>query len=187
MYAVKLGWFRVTHKKLYAFICVGYVWAVLAMHPSLASAWAKYPSCFLFGNSGCDIAWNQANEFMNSEVKSMGQKDASSVNSTIITLNGLNSADVGLHGSLATERMAPGEYTEEKAAHVDKSVEVLKEVLWTDPLDAPRKKLSPFGGGGKLWLKVNNHTGCPNATTSKFQGEMAAWVTNVLKRASFQA
>ena len=120
MYAVTSGWFRATQKRLYARICVDYIWVVLAMHPSLASVWAKYRTCSLLGNSGRDIAWDQANEFMNLAVKSMGPKDASRIDSIMMMLNGLNSADANLRGSLATERVAPTEYTQVKAAHVEK-------------------------------------------------------------------
>jgi hypothetical protein len=65
IYAVRLGWFRASHKKIYVRICAYFIWAVFAMYPSLASAWAKYRKSSLLGNSGRDIAWDQANEFMN--------------------------------------------------------------------------------------------------------------------------
>jgi len=159
MYALVLPWFRVTGKHQYARICIDYIWAILALNPALSVIWAKYRTCSLLGNPGRDISWDQANEFMNLEVKSMDPKDPARIDVVIRILNGLKSTDEHLRSALGTERTDTSEYTPVKASHVLTVVGALKEGLGRDSNELfgdNRKKTSPFGSGPRPWIKVRN-------------------------------
>jgi hypothetical protein len=158
------------------------------MHPFFASAWAKYRKfCLSLLGSSYAIRLGSSRRAHECGSEFVGRKYVSRIGSNIIMLNGLNSAVPNHRGFLATERIATAEYTRVKADHAEKKSEVLRDIPMADLLGASRKKLSHFGEGGKPWLKVINHTGCPNATASKSQAEREAWVTNELVRAPFSA
>jgi hypothetical protein len=150
MYAITLNWFRATGKHLYARICVDYIWVVLSLKPALGELWSKYRTCSLLGNAGRDVAWDQANEFMNLDVKSCQPKDAARIDSLICMLNGIKNAELPLRQALGAERHEPTEYTPVKASHVNAVVAVLKKHLGADSgeLFGPTRKTNcPFGGG----------------------------------------
>jgi hypothetical protein len=189
MYAVTLNWFRVTGKNQYARICVDYMWVVLSLHPALGELWAKYRTCSLLGNCGRDIAWDQANEFMNLDVKSAKPKDASRIDALIGMLNGVKSADLALREALGAERTEPREYTPVSATHVSAVVDILKQHLGpdTDALFGPtRHPNSPFGDGPRPWSRVRNPGNLPgNATEQQLHDEGVTWVTTQLERSPF--
>jgi len=76
------------------------MWITLSLHPALGELWAKYRTCSLLGNCGRDIAWDQANEFMNLDVKSCRQNDAARIGELIGLPDGVKSADLALREAL---------------------------------------------------------------------------------------
>ena len=187
MYAVALPWFRATGKKLYARICIDFIWSKLSLNPMLWTIWAKYRTCSLNGFPGRDIAWDQANEFMNLHVKSMDPKDPARIDSIIKMLNGLKGAEYNLREALGEERADPDEYSPVKAHHVQKVVDVLKEHLGAtmdDLFGENRKKASPFGAGHRPWIQIR-YPGGLIATEAQRRTELVHWITAQLEMSPF--
>ena len=153
----------------------------------LWSIWAKYRTCSLNGFPGRDVAWDQANEFMNLHVKSMDPKDPARIDSVIEMLNGLKSAECNLREALGEERTDPDEYSPVKAHHVQKVVDVLKENLGASMAELfgeNRKKASPFGGGARPWILIR-YPGGLIATEAARRTELVHWITSQLEMSPF--
>ena len=69
---------------------------------------------------------------MNLDLKTMGPRSASQIDSFICILNSLRSADGHIRFALGEERSGPSKYTHVKESHVEKVVEVLKNALGAD-------------------------------------------------------
>ena len=55
MYGVVLDWFRATGKKLYARICLDYIWIYMSLNQALQAVWDEHRTCSLIGNGGRNI------------------------------------------------------------------------------------------------------------------------------------
>ena len=63
------------------------------LNPALLQLWSKYRTCSWVGNDGHNIAWDQANEIVNLDVKKKKPTDPARIDKVITILNGLRAAD----------------------------------------------------------------------------------------------
>ena len=180
MYATILPWFRATGKWQYARICIDYVWVLHSIHGTVREIWEKYRTCSLLGNPGRDVAWDQANEFMNKDVKEGEPSSPSAIDAHICILNGVKNIEGHLREALGEPREGPSEYTPVKENHVRAIVDALKQHLGSNLEELfgdERKKKSPFGGGQRPWLRTENpgnlHSG---STFLEKHTEAVEWV-----------
>jgi hypothetical protein len=189
MHRIALNWFRATGKVQYARICVDYVYLILNLHPALLNLWSKYRTCSMVGNPGRNTGWDQANEFMNLEVKEMHPNDPRRIDKIITMLNGLKVAESHLRQAVGQERSTPDEYTQMKPHHVQSIVDALKSRLGAthDALFmGPSVNSNPFGTGAKPWNQVKNPAKlAPNPTEQQIHQEALNWVTAQLEKAPF--
>ena len=157
MYAVALDWFRAANKKLYARICVDYIYITQALNRHLKHIFNKHRTVSLLGHAGRNISFDQANEFENLDTKQMKPTNPSRINTCLTILCGLKETDAQLRSLLGVEREDPTEYTFVKPNHVEAVLKVLRDKMGGNNMNAifgeNRKKLSPFGTGVK-WKDV---------------------------------
>ena len=189
MHPLAVNWFRATGKNQYARICVDYVYLVLNLSPVLLGLWSKFRTCSMVGNTGRNIAWDQANEFMNLEVKLMQPNSPRRIDKSIAILNGLRAADGHLRRAVGAERTDPDEYTLVKAHHVQSIVDALKRKLGAShaALFSPIPvTTNPFGTPTKPWAHVKKTAGLPGSPTdADISDEARTWVIGQLERAPF--
>lgn len=188
MHQLALGWFRATNKYQYARICVDYAYLITNLSPPLLSLWKRIRTCSLLGFSGRNIAWDQANEFMNLDVKRSGPTSPAQIDDNITVLNGLRAADSHLRESLGQERSDPNEYTPVKPSHVLAIVDALKSALGATEADlfqpAPRTS-NPFGSGPAPWKLVKNPAKVHNPSDSDLEDEIGQYVVGQLEKNPF--
>jgi len=188
MHLLAVNWFRSTNKFQYARICLDYVYILLNLNPLLLCLWSKIRTCSMVGNSGRNISWDQANEFMNLEVKGMKPGDPRRIDKVITMLNGLRAADSHLRQAVGEERSDPGEYTPVKAHHVQAIVDALKLKLGASnaeifgPISVTT---NPFGTATRPWDRVKNPAGLPAPTAASLFDEATTWAISQLERAPF--
>ena len=190
MYALVLDWFRVTNKNNYARICLDYIWIILSLNPALVRVWDEYRTCSLVGNAGRNIAWDQANEFMNLFVKNKKPMSPQRIDKLILMLNGLRESDSHLRAGLGSERADPVEYTHVKRDHVDAIVQVIRDIMGDGIFGDNRKHKtsSPFGHGAAPWRRVRNPSNlAPNATAGQLRQAKHDWITQKLDEDPFPA
>jgi len=189
IYASVLPWFRATGKWQYARLCIDYIWTIHTLHPSIRSTWDKFRTCSLLGNEGRNIAWDQANEFMNLHVKSGYPDGPSIIDAYICMLNGIRSVEENLRAALGEERADPSEYTPLKEHQVTSIVDALAGCLGStmdELIGAGRKKSSPFGAGPRPWLRVANPGNlAAGSSAADKRAEMVSWVTEQLETNPF--
>jgi hypothetical protein len=188
MHRIAVNWFRATGKIQYARICIDYVFLLLNLHPALLSIWSKYRTCSLVGNPGRNVAWDQANEFENLDLKNMKPGDPDRIDKVLTMLNGLRAADSHLRTSVGQKRSGPSEYTPVKAHHVQAIVDALKQRLGAtnEAVFNPGMNNNPFGSSAKPWNRVKNPSNSPGLTTDQaIHGEALDWVTAQLEKSPF--
>lgn len=189
MHRLAVNWFRATNKNQYARICIDYVYLLLNLNPTLLGLWSKYRTCSLVGNNGRNIAWDQANEFMNLDVKNMHPGDPRRIDKVITILNGLRTADSHLRNAVGEARSDPDEYTPVKPHHVQLIVDALKKKLGSSNAELfPPSPLThqPFGSNTRPWVRVKNPAGLPgNPTAADIFNEATTWACKQLERAPF--
>lgn len=157
-----LGWYRVTNKHNYSRLCVDYTYVHQHLNPALLAVWKKYRTCSLVGNDGRSVAWDQANEFMNLNVKMSKPTDPSNIDKIITMLNGYFQAEPHVRQAVGEERTQPSEYTPVKIEHVQRIVGAFKSKLGSTEAEVRAIRVSnPFGYGKKPWVSVKNQAWSP--------------------------
>jgi hypothetical protein len=187
MYAVALPWFRATKKTNYSRICLDYCYVILSLNNDLLTIWQKMRTCSLLGNSGRNIAWDQANEFMNKYVKEMGPSSPERIDEIISMLNGMRSAEEPTRRAMGMEREDPTEYTPVKIEHVNSIVKALESRLGQTRQSLAGSHGNCFGTG-EPWRTVNPCGGnlSPNLPGAATRGVAArAWIQTKLGAVPF--
>jgi hypothetical protein len=188
IHRIAVNWFRATGKVQYARICIDYVYLILNLHPALLSIWSKYRTCSMVGNSGRNVAWDQANEFMNLDLKGMKPGDPNRIDKVLTMLNGLRAAESHLRAAVGQERSEPGEYTPVKPHHVQLTVDALKQRLGATNAEVLQRGTNnnPFGSSAKPWNRVKNPANLPGIPTEHaLRMEAVNWVTGQLEKSPF--
>lgn len=182
MYAFALPWFRATKKHQYARICVDFVWVLLTANPVIINIFNERRTCSLLGNTGYNIAWDQACEFLNLDLKNMNPKDPTHIDRILLMLNGVKHTDTRIRSALGIERDDPNEYTQVKAHHTEAIVSSLKKTLGSnmEKLFTDQEQQSHFGDGPRPWVKVRNPGNLVGATSEELQLEERKWVISQL-------
>ena len=102
-YALVLPWFRASRKHQYARIC-DFVWVLLTANPVILNIFHQRRTCSLLGNTGYNIAWDQACEFLNLDLKNMSPKDTRQIDRILLMLNGTKCTDTRIRSALGMER-----------------------------------------------------------------------------------
>jgi hypothetical protein len=186
-YALALPWFRATKKHQYARICVDFVWVLLTANPVILSIFNQRRTCSLLGNTGYNIAWDQACEFLNLDLKNMNPKDPRHIDRILLMLNGIKCTDSRIRIALGVERDDPNEYTQVKANHVQAIVQCLRKMLGSsiEELFTDQEQQSRFGEGPRPWIKVRNPSHLVGATSEELQSEERQWVISQLESNPF--
>ena len=188
MHKVAVKWFRTTNKHQYARICVDYAYLLMNLNPALLQLWSKYRTCSWVGNDGHNIAWDQANEIMNLDVKKMKPTDPARIDKVITILNGLRAADLHLRQTIGLERGGGDDYTPVKPHHVQLIVDVLEKKLGvnTDEVFPQQPKTrNPFGIPRRPWVDVKNPSGLRSPTDEDLANEAEDWAIKQLETAPF--
>jgi hypothetical protein len=190
MYGLVLDWFRATGKKLYARICLDYMWIYMSLNQALQAVWDEHRTCSLIGNDGRNIGWDQANEFMNLFVKGKKPTSPRRIDKLILMLNALRGCEDHLRAALGRERAGPEESTAVKATDVGAIVDALRETMGDDIFGDNRrhKNSSPFGHGRDPRKRVRNPSGMANnATDDALRQEKSRWILERLEENPFPA
>jgi hypothetical protein len=156
MYSVILPWFRSTNKNNYARICLDYILIIRGLNRELLGLWQKYRTCSLLGNQGRNIAWDQANEFMNLDVKQTNPSSVARINDIITMLNGLRAADGATRNALGMQRDPISEYTPVTIIHVGAIIGALESSLGANRAQLQGHHASNFGNGPLPWIHIEN-------------------------------
>ena len=187
IYPLALGWFRVTNKYNYSRLCVDYAYVLQHLNPALLAVWKKYRTCSLVGNDGRNVAWDQANEFMNLNVKMSKPTDPSNIDKIITMLNGYFQAEAHVRQAVGEERTQPSEYTPVKIEHVQRIVDAFKSKLGSTEAEVRAIRASnPFGDDKKPWVSVKNPSMVtPNPTKQVLFDAAVDWTLQRLDDAPF--